>query len=286
MKTILTLFSLLVIFSVKGQMTFEHTYTNGGELITAKFDSDVFYTQTGLRYVTYNKSVAAHLWDPTTTEIKIYDENHALLKTIICPNLARVYCITDKLFNNDDAIEILYQKTIWNSTYNVVTSDIVLIDENANVLSQIAERIGAKIYKTVNGNYKLVVHTYNTLAAPNQNYVWQELIDAATGSGYNSAPYSFDVYGLSGTLSTQQEQQYLDNATVAFPVPTQDTLNITNNLPLGQHSKVEIFTIGGKKVLEKEVSGNNSDIQLDVSSLSSGVYLYKLNGTTSKFTKE
>ena len=202
------------------------------------------------------------------TELKIYNENHILEKTIICPDLIRVYCITDKLFNSDAGIEVLYDAEIYSPVWNFRVHHVIVSDENSNILFDASDRIGARISKIMSGNYKLIVHSFNN------NYYGYG--DTSNGDTMVTAPYSFDVYGISGTLSTEQEQQYFKNNMIAFPVPTGDTLNIANTMDPGQHSNMEVFDSSGKKIPDQEVNGDGNTLSFDVSSLSSGVYIYKL----------
>ena len=44
--------------------------------------------------------------------------------------------------------------------------------------------------------------------------------------------------------------------------------------------------MNGKKVMEKNVVGENYEISLNISELISGVYLYRLNDQTNKFIKK
>lgn len=284
-STIHFLFVLFVMNISYGQIIYEHTFTNQGSLTNpSSFNGDVIYTQTGMKYVTYNKTTTSAT--STSTEVKIYDLNYILIKTIVCPNLISVYYITDKLFNSDDDIEIAYLANRWFAYPNgggVYTYDVVIRDENSNVLLQCSDRMGAKLFKTENGDYRFIVHTYTT----NTPYYYNTAINFNDGTGFVTAPYNYDVYRIvGGLLSTNQEQLYLKGGLVGHPIPTQDTLNITNNLSQGESARVEVFTMNGEKVLEKEVIGNNQEISIDVSGLSSGVYIYKLNGETLKFIKE
>ena len=307
---------LLLINICNGQFTFEHTYINGGTRLTNynSFDFDVIYTQSGMKYVTYNRTDTSS--STTSTDVQIYDENHNLLKTITCPNLVKVYSITDKLFNNDDKLEILYQSSRFYNYQNrpLYINDVILRNDDGNILASLEERIGAKIYKTPTGNYKLIVHTYDNPERASFSYgsyvhdrdftsvsyfgdndnsynnaytsnAYHEA-DAGTGAGYVTIPYSFDVYALSGTLSVEQEHQYLKKGMIGYPIPTGDSLNITNKLPLEQDSKLEVYDMNGKKVFEKDLAAGTKDLTVDVSRLTSGTYIYKLNGVSSKFIKE
>ena len=301
-------FLLLSISFTNAQINFEHTYVNQGDKMTNynSFDFDVIYTESGMKYVTYNRTNTSST--STSTEVKIYNEDHSLLKTVICPNLIRVYAITDKLFNNNNKIEILYQAARFTtySNLSIYLSDVVLRDEDGLVLFNAEERIGAKIYKTSNGSYKLIVHTYDRALGfggfnfDNENLFLMRVTsesgaqynstyfnaNASSGSGYVNIPYSYDVYGLSGTLSNEQEHQYLKNSMIGYPIPTRDRLSISNKLPLEQDSKLEVYDMNGKKIFEKEVTAGTKDLNIDVSSFTSGTYIYKLNGVSSKFIKE
>ena len=53
------------------------------------------------------------------------------------------------------------------------------------------------------------------------------------------------------------------------------------------HSQKKVgIGIGLKKVLQKNVSGGSKEIDLDVTNLTRGVYIYRINGKTNKFIKE
>lgn len=71
-----------------------------------------------------------------------------------------------------------------------------------------------------------------------------------------------------------------------FPNPTENRITITNNLENGQNATLEVFAINGKKVMQKNVVGENGEINLDVTELNEGVYIYKLNGQTNRFVKK
>jgi len=97
-------------------------------------------------------------------------------------------------------------------------------------------------------------------------------------SGYNNAVrYRIARLNASGTLDSED---FGMNTFNIYPNPTQDKLNFTEYL-----TKVEIFSVDGKKVLE-----SNTTNQIDVSYLVNGLYLIKVqseNGRTydSKFLK-
>lgn len=241
-----------------GQATLEHTYnsdwTSGqndwGVLNSTGGVLNAFNIESGIYYYTLEIP-----WDNTSINImRIYNEQHLLTKTINFPTRPRrIHFITDKLFNQDNLIEILYDDN----------TNLVLINENNNITQTIPNRQFARIIKTINNNYKLIV------SANTQN---------------NTLLY--DVYSLSGTLSVFQQDIYLKNSFIAYPNPTDSIINITNKLSNGENGVLEVFDANGKKVMQKNVTGENNEINLDVAELSNGVYIYKLNGQTNRFIKK
>jgi len=98
-----------------------------------------FNTQNGINYFTFNN---------VANTITIYNQNHILVKTVNFPETPnKIHFITDKLFNNDDLIEILYS----NNT------DTKLINENGVLLQTITDRLYARLIKDNGNNFKLII---------------------------------------------------------------------------------------------------------------------------------
>lgn len=241
-----------------GQATLEHSYNSNwtsGQTDWAFLNStggvlNAFNIESGICYYTLEIP-----WDNLATSImRIYNEQHTLIKTINFPTRPRkIHFITDKLFNQDNLFEILYDDG----------SNLMLINENNNLIQTIQDREFARIIKTANNNYKLLV---------------------STNSPDNTLLY--DVYSLSGTLSLSQQDVYLKDSFVGYPNPAESSINITNKLSNGENGILEIFDTNGKKVMVKNITGGSNEINLDVTELSNGVYIYKLNGQTNKFIKK
>lgn len=208
-----------------------------------------FYSSTGLNYFTYAL---------TTKMVTIYNENHQQIKSIILPmdagsKMNEIICITDNLFNSDNSLELLYS----------IGNQVILCNENGVILQTFDTKHSAFLKKNSLGVYKLIVYDF-------------------TGGSIN-----FDVYSLTGTLSTIQ-QQSLKNKLIGYPNPVKDIVNISNPLNTKDGSSIlKVFSVTGEKVLEKTVSNNNEDfIKLDVSNLPTGIYIYKINEYSNKFIKE
>lgn len=170
---LITTFSMLNLSF--GQANFEHSYTTNH----LSEDSDwetiekgllySFNTQNGLFYFTFNIN---------TNTLKFYNQSHSLTNTIILPETPqKIHYITDKLFNNDDLIEILYT-TDFNSGHNTK-----LINENGVLLQTFSDRPYVRLTKDNTNNFKLIVSNVSS-----SNYL-----------------LTYDVYSLSGTLSSNQE---------------------------------------------------------------------------------
>ncbi len=229
-----------------GQVTLENSYYS-------KIYSTVngFNTENGLNYFTV---------DNISNQLKIYNSTHNLIKTVNIPVDANsfinhIYLPTDKLFNSDNLIEFIVHLN--NGPTN---NNMFLMNEDGIVLQQFGNKSEAKVIKSTSGVYKLDLKIYD--------------------NGY----YDF-IYTLTGTLSVAQ-QEMLGKQFISFPNPTENKITITNNLENGQNGTLEVFDVNGKKVIQKNVIGENGEINLDVIELSSGVYIYKLNGQTNRFIKK
>lgn len=78
----------------------------------------------------------------------------------------------------------------------------------------------------------------------------------------------------STTLSNNLKQF---NDVKIYPVPTKNYVNLSN-LPV--QSQIAVFDITGKKLIET-ANGNNPEIQVNVKSLNSGTYIFKIFNSSS-----
>ena len=230
-----------------GQITLEHTYTTDGYIVDQQH---AFLTDNGLYYYTLSEH-----------KVLIYDSSHVLYKTIILDigedfNIHKLYLPTDKLFNANDKIEFIVV------SFNSNTVRMTLVDEDGVNLFEFGNRVRAEYIKIADSDYKLLVSTDT------------------------NPPNTYDIYDLTGTLSLNQQLLFNKNNFIGFPNPTENRIAITNNLKSGQNATLEVFDLNGKTVMKKNLTGDGALINLDVTELSSGVYIYKLNGQTNKFIKK
>jgi hypothetical protein len=147
-----------------------------------------------------------------------------------------------------------------------VTYKMTVLNEDGVVIQQLGNRETAFLAKTNSNNYKLI-----TLVG--------------TDANPSSPLETIDVYSLSGTLSVNQVG-LLSKKIKSYPNPTESIINITNPLKKNESAILSVFSENGQLVLEKKIFNNEKIISLNVSSLSNGLYMYKINDYSNKFIKE
>jgi hypothetical protein len=249
--TFLLLTNLFICSYSYSQATLEHTYSTDIQK-SSMIDVVGFNTANGLKFYTFNRS---------TNVVEIYNQSHVLETSFTIPLdaghfLSEFIFVTDKLFNNDNQIEFLYK------SYKNNDNKIYLCNDTGVLLQSFPGKYYAGIVKDNSNNYKMIVS--GSLQNPVTN------------------SYDYDVYGLIGTLSTEQ-QDILTKKAFVFPNPSNNIINISNTSNTGRASTLQIFSIDGKKILEENHS--EEEIKIDVTGFQNGVYIYKLGNKTGKFIK-
>lgn len=68
------------------------------------------------------------------------------------------------------------------------------------------------------------------------------------------------------------------------PIPIKDIINILN--PHNGASKVEIYDVNGRLVIEQHVGYSEKYISLQIENLLKGNYIYKIGNQSSQFIKD
>ena len=253
MKTIILSFLLTVFFSITtfSQVTFEHSYTTNGNNNFPK--TYAFFTDSGINYYTMDQDL---------NQVFLFNSSHVLFKTInLNPGtdfkIKYIYLVTDKLFYSDAKIEFIVVSS--NSLYQ---NKMTLFNEDGINLFEFGDRWEAYTVKNSNLGYKLIVATDK------------------------EDPNLYDIYSLAGTLSIEQQGVLSKTQFFSFPNPSSNKISFTTDVENGNSTNLEIFDINGKKVLEKNITVSENKIEIDITNLNSGIYIYKLNGQTNKFIKE
>ncbi|RIA10758.1 poly(beta-D-mannuronate) lyase [Flavobacteriaceae bacterium MAR_2010_72] len=93
--------------------------------------------------------------------------------------------------------------------------------------------------------------------------------------------HEVEFYGNASTLSVNDHQ--VTDQIKMFPNPVKDILtvkNIRNNVKL-----IQVYTIDGRKLLEKVVDSNETEMKLDMSRFANGTYVLKASDGQSNQTK-
>ena len=101
----------------------------------------------------------------------------------------------------------------------------------------------------------------------------------------NSEPTTVSLYSIKKIyfdLVTETDESTLEFKPVIFPNPASNQVLISN-LPAGKF-EVNLFSIHGNLVLQSEIDASNPIIEIDW--LSGGIYILKVNGSTTKIVKQ
>lgn len=259
-KIIFYLIVFISNFSV-AQAVLEHSYIEGAQR-QPNNGLPMFITDNGTNYYEFNS---------VTRILLIYNSSHNLIKTINIPLTAgatrinSVSLFSDKLFNSDSLIEFVVM------SYGTGQSYLTLFNENATIVQQLGNDEGAELIKISNTNFKLLTWKELNYPFPNDNRTY----------------YPYKIYSLPGTTLNLTQNQNIENLQFfGFTNPTENNIELTNNLNIGQNAVLEVFDINGKKVIQKDVIGTSENINLDISELNNGIYFAKLNNQTTKFIKK
>lgn len=246
MKTfILTVISIAFAFVLNAQVTLEKKYDYSTSVVKLE-------TQ-GYKYF---------LMDVPKAQCRIYNPDHSLYKTINCnvPNncyLADIKYISEKVFDNDAGLELLYTyyKYFTTSTSYYYEYDSKIINEDGSVIQSIDGARYNYVNQTDANTYKLFSYCYDYSVYPET--VWT------------------NIYSLPGTsvYSWVNEQQPVDIN--LFPNPASDKVNVYYSLPKNVNEGIlTIVDNNGKLINRYTVDNHTSFLSLDVTPYQEGIYHY------------
>jgi len=253
MKTfILTAFSIALALAVSAQVTLEKKYDYSTSIVKLE-------TQ-GYKY---------YLMDVPKAQCRIYNPDHSLYKTINCtvPNncyLADVKYISEKLFDSDAGLELLYTYYRYYTTSNsyYYDYDSKIINEDGSTILSIDGARYNYVNQTDANTYKLFSYCYDYSVYP--EVVWT------------------NIYSLPGTsvYSLINEEKPVDID--LFPNPAIDKVNVYYSLPQNVDEGVlHIVDNNGKLIDRYTVDNHTAFLTLDVTPFQDGIYHYfiEYNGT-------
>lgn len=257
-KIFVSSFFLVFAFVLNAQVTLEHTYNYSASLVE--------FETLGYKY---------YLMDVPNAQCRIYNMDHSLYKSINCPVPSGCYLfdvkfLSEKLFDTDSGIELLYSWYKYNAGSDYYEYDSKIINENGSQIVFIEGALYNYINKTGESSYKLFSNCYDFSNFP--EVVWT------------------NVYKLPGTPVVNYVAFENDNKILldAFPNPVSNTLKVNYNLPKNVSEGVlRLFDNSGRPVYHFIIDQFSDHLDFDVTPLASGVYFYfiEFEGTRSPSQK-
>lgn len=261
MNKIKLLFTTLVLAtSVNSQISLENSYnlnSNSGYLTLNNF------AVSGYKYLSY---------DPSLQQIKLYNLNHSLWKTINIPSIpnftiqtiSSIY-VTENLFNTDSQVE--YAAQYINTTVTPIQWYLKIYDENGNTVADIPNRLISQVVPASSNTFKLIVSDGNFIR---------------------------EVYSLPGTSSNVglPNGGVTGQVGVSYPNPTSQIITLPYDLNGSSSTAVmNIYNLNGQIIESFNVDNSFNSVLLDVSNYTSGTYRYSItvNGiesVSSSFIKQ
>jgi hypothetical protein len=251
MKKLLLALMLLSGGAAHAQITLEHRYAGAS---TNNFAISKF-SNGELKYITVGAGA--------TPVVTVYNENHSVMKQMAAPAVLNgifqgIYLVSDKLFNQDAAIEYVcgYTVTAGNSTiYRLLalseTGQQLLVADTATYYN------AARVVSGTSG-IKLIIPTSR--------------LDA---SGNSIGSYT-KVYALGGTAIPLAAKAEAANSALPYPNPTQSRITLPYEVASGQLATLQIIDIAGRTVKQYTVSSAFKSLELGVDDLETGTYAYRL----------
>lgn len=263
-NTLLAAALLLAGFSAQGQITLEHRYP--AAIISQNFVTTKF-SNGEIKYVV--------LGTGTSPMMTVYNENHSLLKQLqlpVVPNgyFQGLYFVSDKLFNQDAAIEYLcgYGITVGSQTrYRL----LVMSETGSQLL--VADTVTYyNVARVISGTtgLKLTIGTDRLDAGGN-----------LTG-GYTK------VYALGGTsipTAVKAESSASASAALPYPNPAEAKITLPYEVARGQQATLQVLDMVGRTVRQYTVDAAFKNMQLSVEDLSAGTYTYRVVSASGSVTR-
>jgi len=237
--------------SSNAQINLEHTFNTSIGLSVNWFNTN----SKGLMYYTDP--------DTITNQLKIYNEDYSLYKTVTLPRSIGyriiVNLVSEQLFNTDNSIEFVC--VYYKMQSNIYQSSCKIYNENANIIKDF-------------GTYSSYVYS-ECINYPNRN--------AKLVLRQNSNSQVAEIYSLPGSMPTKTTELEVANVQSAYPNPAKTVINLSYSLDNGQTSSMRIYKTTGQLIEQKQIDSAVDKIQLNVNSYQPGIYIYEYNGVSKKF---
>lgn len=246
LSTLIFVFSIVALY---GQISLQKTYNYSATVVKLE--------TLGYKY---------YLMDVTASQVRIYNMDHSLYKTINCtvPNgyfLADIKFVSENLFNADAQIELAYTyyKYVSTSTSYYYIYGAKVITENGTVLQPIDGAQYLYLNKTGDAEYKLFAYCFDYSVSPEK--VWTHI--------YNIS----GIPVFSASISDKQQDVLLN----AWPNPASDIIRLEYELPVNVKSaSLNLYDASGRKIKNFAIDSHSDHISMNVTDLTAGTYLYNI----------
>jgi hypothetical protein len=242
--------ALLLTSFVNAQITLENTYN---VVSSSSWLSTVQLSNSGYKFV---------LIEPSSFQVKLYNTNHSIWKTINVPTISGftligVYNISEGLFNTDNQVECVAYYANYSSTPAQLYTKV--IDENGTVIKDIPNRAYAGVVAISSNTFKLIVNDNNMIRE----------VYSLPGTSINLGLPTGGVEGQVG---------------VSYPNPTNQYITLPYDLNGTSSTAVmRIYNANGQIIESFNIDNSFNNILLDLSNYASGTYRYNItvNGVES-----
>lgn len=248
MKNLTLAASLLLTGAVlSAQPVFENKYDESVNICYLESVGEVYYAM-----------------DVINKQCHIYRMDHSLYKSIPIPApegyyLSDVQYVTEKLFNDDALVELVYSYTKYvpTTTSYYYTYETKLVNENGVVLNTWPGAGYTQVIETPSHGKKFLVYEYNYSVIPYRTY---------------THVYSLPGSGVSAVVAPDQTTLTL---APPYPNPADELVNVPVALPADALSgTLMICNLTGTPLLSFPVSADDRQVELSVEKLAPGTYLY------------
>lgn len=246
LSTLILMFSIAAVYS---QITLQKTYN---------YSTTVVKLETlGYKY---------YLMDVPNSQVRIYNMDHSLFKTINCSvptgyYLAEIKYVSENLFNSDSQIELAYTyyKYVATPTSYYYMYGAKVINETGTVLQPIDGAQYLYVNKTGDTEYKLFAYCFDYSVSPEK--VWTNI--------YNIS----GIPVISASISDKQQDVLLN----AWPNPATEVIRLEYELPASVKSaSLNVYDTSGRKVKNFAIDSHSDHIAMNVNDMAAGTYLYNI----------
>lgn len=258
MKKLFLLVLLASSVLAKAQVTLLHTFDDFGSLALPAALSPTIVEDLGYYY--------CYMIDKDDYRFRMYyfyDSDFNLYKSFrfeVGGNVNNGIGVipTKHLIDNDDALELIVIK---NDAQNSVMHSYVM-EEDGTVIYDFGNCTSVEYeFKLVNNQIRLIRHSIDII---NTQYTTK-----------------VEVYGTGGDYSTGEF--HLVNAAPAYPNPARSNIILPYELENGESATMSIYDLNGRLIEKFDIGSHFNQVQLNVNSYDSGIYIYEYKGKSNKF---